>query len=73
MRAATSDYVIPGILACRSRGQPQGDKNMFKRLISLLALLLLALPLSTAWADEYSDTISIFKNAGESGSFFGKA
>ena len=46
---------------------------MFKRLISLLALLLLALPLSTAWADEYSDTISIFKNAGESGSFFGKA
>jgi lipid-binding SYLF domain-containing protein len=32
--------------------------------------LLLALPFGGALADEYSDTISLFKNAGESGSFF---
>ena len=47
---------------------------MFKHWMSIVtALLLLGFPLSSAWADEYSDTISIFKNAGESGSFFGKA
>jgi hypothetical protein len=32
--------------------------------------LLLALPVGDALADEYSDTIGLFKNAGESGSFF---
>ena len=32
--------------------------------------LLFALPLGIAMADEYSDTVSLFKNAGESGSFF---
>lgn len=46
---------------------------MLRRLITLFTLALLALPLSLAWADEYSDTISIFKNAGESGSFFDAA
>ena len=46
---------------------------MLRRLITLFTLALLALPLSLAWADEYSDTISIFKNAGESGSFFDTA
>ncbi len=46
---------------------------MLKRLIPILTLALLALSLSPAWADEYSDTISIFKNAGESGSFFDTA
>lgn len=40
---------------------------MSKPLISALACLALALPVSTAWGDEYSDTISVFKNAGESG------
>jgi lipid-binding SYLF domain-containing protein len=40
---------------------------MFRRLISILALPLLALAVSPAWADEYSDTLSLFKNAGESG------
>ncbi len=43
---------------------------MLKYLTSLLALFVLALPVSSAWADEYDDTISIFKNAGESGEFF---
>lgn len=33
-------------------------------------LLLLALPLSEAWADKYQDSIKIFKGAGESAAFF---
>jgi lipid-binding SYLF domain-containing protein len=40
---------------------------MFKRLLSILALLTLAWPFSGAWADDYTDTINIFKSAGESG------
>ncbi|SDD93444.1 Las17-binding protein actin regulator [Cupriavidus sp. YR651] len=40
---------------------------MLKRLISILAVLSLMLPISSAWADEYTDTIKLFKNAGESG------
>jgi lipid-binding SYLF domain-containing protein len=47
--------------------------NMLKRLLSILALLSLVLPVSPAWADEYTDTINVFKNAGESGTFFHKA
>jgi lipid-binding SYLF domain-containing protein len=31
------------------------------------------LPLSPAWADEYSDAIKVFKGAGESGGFFDTA
>jgi len=37
----------------------------------LFALFLL--PFSVAWADEYSDTIEIFKAAGESSKFFGNS
>lgn len=33
-------------------------------------LVMLLLPFSAAWADKYSDTIAIFKSAGESGEFF---
>jgi len=50
-----------------------GDNKMLKRLISILGLLLLALPASTAWADEYTDTINLFKNAGESGALMKSA
>jgi lipid-binding SYLF domain-containing protein len=46
---------------------------MLKRLLSNLALLFFVLSVSPAWADEYADTISNFKMAGESGSFFDKA
>jgi lipid-binding SYLF domain-containing protein len=46
---------------------------MFKRLLSILALLSLALPLSSAWADDYTDTINLFKNAGESGKLLSAA
>jgi lipid-binding SYLF domain-containing protein len=44
-----------------------------------LALLLLALPFGASWAEEknpdaaYEDAIKTFKNAGESGNFFGKS
>jgi lipid-binding SYLF domain-containing protein len=44
-----------------------GEQIMLKRLISILAVLSLLLPISSAWADEYTDTIKLFKNAGESG------
>jgi lipid-binding SYLF domain-containing protein len=45
----------------------QGDHIMLKRLLSILALVSLVLPLSSARADEYTDTIQLFRNAGESG------
>lgn len=40
---------------------------MFKRLVSIL--IVAALPALPAFADEYSDTISLFKNAGASAKF----
>jgi lipid-binding SYLF domain-containing protein len=40
---------------------------MFKRLLSIVTTVSLLLPISSAWADEYTDTINVFKNAGESG------
>lgn len=39
-------------------------------LLFHLALVLVAMPATVAWADEYQDTIQLFKNAGESGGFF---
>jgi lipid-binding SYLF domain-containing protein len=41
--------------------------------MSFLAFALLALSFSPARADEYSDTIKVFKDAGESGSLFDTA
>jgi lipid-binding SYLF domain-containing protein len=38
-----------------------------------LVFLLLALPFARAWADEFSDTIKVFRDAGESGTFFAKS
>ncbi len=35
-----------------------------------LALVMLLLPFSNAFADRFQDTIQVFKNAGESGTFF---
>lgn len=45
--------------------------NMKSR-ISLLALFIF-LPFSNSWADDYQDTINVFKNAGASGTFFSTA
>jgi lipid-binding SYLF domain-containing protein len=38
-----------------------------------LIVILLALPLAGARADEYADTVKMFRNAGESGTYFGKS
>ncbi len=43
---------------------------MRKHLITGVVLLLLALPFTSAWADKYSDTTNVFKNAGQSSKFF---
>jgi hypothetical protein len=49
-----------------------GEHIMLKRLMLMLTILLL-LPVSAARADEYSDALSLFKNAGESGSLLQSA
>jgi len=46
---------------------------MFKHLVSVIGFLACALSFSPAWADEYQDTINVFKKSGESGTFFSKA
>ena len=43
---------------------------MLNRLTLIIALVFVALAASPARADEYTNTIAIFKNAGESGKFF---
>lgn len=43
---------------------------MFARLASIITLALVALSIPNAKADEYADTIGLFKNAGESNKFF---
>jgi lipid-binding SYLF domain-containing protein len=45
--------------------------RMMKGTILAIAALLLAS--APAFADKYSDTVSMFKNAGQSASFFGKS
>ena len=46
---------------------------MLKRLLQILALFTVALTMSPAWADDYTDTIKVFKEAGASGAFFNTA
>lgn len=43
------------------------------RARALIALWLMALPLSWVMADDYQDTIEVFKEAGESSDFFEKS
>jgi lipid-binding SYLF domain-containing protein len=45
--------------------------KQFKRALALLPLLFLSV--SMAHAGSYSDTIAVFKNAGASGTFFGRS
>lgn len=44
-----------------------------KRISLLFMAALLALPLSLAHADEFSDTVQLFRSAGDSGKYFAKA
>jgi lipid-binding SYLF domain-containing protein len=46
---------------------------MIKRLISLFGLMAFALIASPAWADDYQNTINVFKKAVESSKFFGSS
>ena len=46
---------------------------MRKYLITSITFALLVLPFTSAWADKYSDTIDVFKQAGQSGNFFGNS
>jgi lipid-binding SYLF domain-containing protein len=46
---------------------------MLRRLTCLVVPLVLALSLAPARADEYSETIGLFKDAGESANFFNTA
>ena len=43
------------------------------KLFARLVLVLVAMPATVAWADNYQDTVEIFKNAGESGGFFDRS
>jgi lipid-binding SYLF domain-containing protein len=47
--------------------------NVMKRLFSILAMVAIALAASSARADEYQDTINVFRKAIESSTFFDKA
>jgi lipid-binding SYLF domain-containing protein len=47
--------------------------TMFKHLLQILALFTVALTITPARADEYTDTINVFKQAGASGAFFNNA
>ena len=40
------------------------------KLLIRLVLVLVAMPATIAWADDYQDTVQLFENAGESGTFF---
>jgi lipid-binding SYLF domain-containing protein len=51
----------------------QGENAMKLHVRTCLVFLLLAFSFAPAWADEYSETIKIFRDAGESGKFFGKS
>ena len=44
-----------------------------KAILTTLVLAATVLVGSTAWADDYSDTVAVYKNAGESAAFFNNA
>jgi len=46
---------------------------MLMRIRTLLVLALLALPFAPARADDFDATLKVFRNAGESGKFFGSS
>lgn len=46
---------------------------MNMRIRTVLLALTIMLPFANAWADDYANTIGVFKNAGASGTFFNTA
>jgi lipid-binding SYLF domain-containing protein len=63
------DVVVTGNL--NTNGQI--GRNIVNKVFTSLVLMVLALGGSVALADEYSDTVTVFKNAGESATFFDKS
>ena len=53
-----------------SPGMDRIGRYIVNKILTSLVLMVLALGGSLASADEYSDTINVFKVAGESASFF---
>lgn len=50
-----------------------GAVTMFNRILIVISLFILSANVSNVFADDYSDTINSFKNAGESAAFFDSA
>jgi lipid-binding SYLF domain-containing protein len=48
----------------------RGGSVMRLRLLARIVFVLVVMPVTVAWADDYDDNIQIFKDAGESGGFF---
>jgi lipid-binding SYLF domain-containing protein len=48
-------------------------RSIPRYFVSVIVVLLSFLPASVALADDYQDTIKVFKNAGASGTFFNKS
>lgn len=48
------------------------EETIVRKLI-VVALILMIIPFSNAWADRFQDTIEVFRAAGESGEFFDKS
>ena len=46
---------------------------MFRKSLALLVFLFSIAPFGSATADKYDDTIKVFKDAGQSGTFFNSA
>lgn len=46
---------------------------MLRRLASFLTFAVLALSLSSAWADDFDHTIAVFRKSSQSGAYFGKS
>jgi len=67
-------YQVPDALGFGgAQGLNAKGSTMIRRLFSFLALATLALSVSPARADEYQETIDVFRKAGESGQFFQSA
>ena len=58
---------------CHSERFFNRRSKMIKHVKSIVVLAFLALAATSVWADEYADTVNLFKNAGESGTFFAKS
>jgi hypothetical protein len=62
----------PQALPARSI-HPLEDASMRSVFRPTALFVLLLLPIASAWADNYSDSIAVFKGAGESKEFFSRS